>query len=173
MLGTHGLRDISVSLAYVSTSGREVAVSTSGREVAALASLFPTQVSKLYKRTKWPVWLQIIASLRSARWSDFCKQKEWVGARFIAGQWVFKAWVFSDERKRLYGATNFKMADRHWMMIQRNRGRPRASRSDEICVTVEGLIREGRGVTVRENHYKITCAILNIPWKGKLLWRNV
>jgi hypothetical protein len=55
------------------------------------------------------------------------------------------------------------------MLIQRNRGRPNTPRSDENCVTVEGLIREGRGVNVREKHYKITCAILHIPWKGKLL----
>jgi hypothetical protein len=38
--------NISISLAYVGTSGREV---------AAVVSLFSIQVSKLYKRTKWPV----------------------------------------------------------------------------------------------------------------------
>jgi hypothetical protein len=40
-------RDISMSLAYIGTSGRE--------EVAALVSLLSIHVSKLYKRTKWPV----------------------------------------------------------------------------------------------------------------------
>jgi hypothetical protein len=28
------------------------------------------------------MWLKIIGSLSSEQWSDFCKQKEWVRARF-------------------------------------------------------------------------------------------
>jgi hypothetical protein len=39
--------NISMSLAYIDTSGRG--------KVAALVSLFSIHVSKLYKRTKWPV----------------------------------------------------------------------------------------------------------------------
>jgi hypothetical protein len=65
-----------MSLAYIGTAG-------SG-EVAALVSSFSIRVSRLYKRNKWPAWLKITPNLRSAQWSDFCKQ-EWVRARFIAG----------------------------------------------------------------------------------------
>jgi hypothetical protein len=68
--------DNSMSLAYVGTLGGEV---------AALVSLFSVHVSELYERTKWPVRLKIIPSLRYALRSDFCKQKEFVRARVIAG----------------------------------------------------------------------------------------
>jgi hypothetical protein len=50
--------DTSMSLAFVGTSGREV---------AALVSLFSIPVCELCERTKWPVWLKIIATLRSAQ----------------------------------------------------------------------------------------------------------
>jgi hypothetical protein len=35
------------------------------------------------------------------------------------------------------------MAERHWMMIQRNRdtGRPRTAHTDDYCVIVEGFVR--------------------------------
>jgi hypothetical protein len=56
--------DISMSLKYTGMSRRE--------EVATLVSSFSIQVSKLYKQTKWPMWLEIIPSLRSA----FGKHKE-------------------------------------------------------------------------------------------------
>jgi hypothetical protein len=36
---------------------------TSSREVAALVSLFFIHVSKLYKRTKWPVWLKMVRAV--------------------------------------------------------------------------------------------------------------
>jgi hypothetical protein len=42
-------------------------------EVAALVS-FCVHVSKLYSRTKWPVWLKVIPNYSSALWSDFCQQ---------------------------------------------------------------------------------------------------
>jgi hypothetical protein len=35
---------------------------------------------------------------------------------------------------------------------EKQRGRPRASHTDENCVIVEGLIKEGRGVKFREKH---------------------
>jgi hypothetical protein len=72
-------------------------IGTSGRgEVAAPVSLFSVHVPKL------------------------CKQKEWIRTRFIAGKWAFADRTFSVERKCLYGATNLKVAEWHWMRIQRN-----------------------------------------------------
>jgi hypothetical protein len=62
------VRDISMSVEYIGTLCRG--------EIAALVSLFPNHVSRLYRRTKWPVRSKIIPSLRSALWPDFCKQKE-------------------------------------------------------------------------------------------------
>jgi hypothetical protein len=128
-------RDISMSLEYIGTSGRG--------EVS-----FSIHVSKLYKRTKWPVWLKIIPSLRSTRWSHFYKQKEWDRSRLIVGYWVLMAGKFRAEVMCLCGATNLKMAQRHWMIIQRNLAQWLN------CVTVEGLIRENWKVKVRETHCK-------------------
>jgi hypothetical protein len=91
---------------------------TSGREVAAIVS-FSIHASNLYKGIKWPVWLKLIPSFRSTRWSGFCKQEQWFRARFRHrlesgyGQNVF-SW------KRLCDAANWKKAERHWMTIQRN-----------------------------------------------------
>jgi hypothetical protein len=75
----------------------------------------------LQPRTKWPVWLNIVPSLISTLWSDFCK-KEHVRAKVFAGQWVFTARKVSAEKKCLCGVTNVKVAERHWMLIQRNIG---------------------------------------------------
>jgi hypothetical protein len=65
------------SVYYISMSLECIGISGSG-EAAALVSLFSTHVSKLQRRTKWPVCLEIIPSLGSARWSDFL-QAEGVG----------------------------------------------------------------------------------------------
>jgi hypothetical protein len=64
---TWPVRGSSMSLAYIGVSSRG--------EAAALV-LFPINVFKFYKRTKWPAWLKIVASLMFVRWSDFYKQKE-------------------------------------------------------------------------------------------------
>jgi hypothetical protein len=68
-------------------------------------------MSELYKRTKWPMLLKVTGSLSSAHWSDFCKQKEWVKARFKAGYWWFKARMFSSEGKSQSGAAKSKMSE--------------------------------------------------------------
>jgi hypothetical protein len=125
------VRDISMSLA----------LGTSGRGEVATPSSLCIHVSRLYKRAKWPVWPKIIPSLRSSRWSDFCKQKEWVRARLAASYWVFTARTFSAERNCLCFRTNLMMAEQHSMMIRRNRGKLRASHTDDNCVNVEDLIK--------------------------------
>jgi hypothetical protein len=53
-------------------------------EMAVVLLFSSILVSKLYTWTKWPMFLKPISSLRSSRWSDFCKQREWARARFIA-----------------------------------------------------------------------------------------
>jgi hypothetical protein len=52
---------------------------------------------------------------------------------------------------------------------EKHRSRPWTSYSEEDCVIVEALIREGRKVKVREIALQNnSCAILHIPWKGTL-----
>jgi hypothetical protein len=121
-------------------------VGTSGRgEIATLVSRFSNHASKLYKSTKCQVWLKIIPSLRSERWSDFTKQEEWVRVRFIAGYLVFTARKSSVERKCLW-CNKFK--DGRMTLNndpKKHISKPRTSHTYKTCVIVEGLIREALG----------------------------
>jgi hypothetical protein len=135
-------RDISMYLPCIGTSGRG--------EVCAVVSLFYSHVSKLYRRTKWPALLKIVACLGSAQWSDFCKQKAWVRASVYC-QNVFRrkevtVWCneFKDGRKALNDDP------------KKHRSRPRTSRTDENCVIDDGLARKDRRVKFRELHWRTT-----------------
>jgi hypothetical protein len=54
--------------------------------------------------------------------------------------------MFPTESKRLCGATNLKMAERHRIMIQRSTDRTRTTQTDDNCIILEGLIREDQRV---------------------------
>jgi hypothetical protein len=127
-------RDISMSLAYIGTWGRG--------EVAALVS-FSIHMSKLHKRTKWPVWLKLFQVCGPRGGQIFASRKSET-VRVIAGYWELTARKSTAERKRLCGTTHLKMAEGHWVTIQGNRGRPRTSDTDGNSVIVEGLIKEVR-----------------------------
>jgi hypothetical protein len=81
--------------------------------------------------------------------------------------WEITVKKFPAERQCLCGATNLKMAERHWMMIQRNREAVWATRVlMKIASLSEVWYRKIEEAKLVKRIAKTCCVIAHIPCNG-------